>query len=89
MYGLYFNTEYEVEDDDIMVTSSEDDLMMTSSKKFQDRINTPWSQTLIMKLQERTDGYQALSTIIKDLWKPTLPIRIIDLENILPGKIFK
>ncbi|KAJ4838073.1 hypothetical protein Tsubulata_040834 [Turnera subulata] len=76
-----FEDEAEVEEDDIVVEEGEDGDNIILSDAFKKRLQKPWENVVIVKLLGRKIGYRALQSKIHTMWKPSGPIKIIDLEN--------
>ncbi|KAJ4835709.1 hypothetical protein Tsubulata_027003 [Turnera subulata] len=73
--------EVEVLDGDFSYVSDKYGLAVRLSESFKERLEKRWDYTVVVKLLGRTVGYCTLCGRLQTLWKPSRPMKIVDLED--------
>ncbi|KAJ4839342.1 hypothetical protein Tsubulata_048483 [Turnera subulata] len=73
--------EVEVHDGEISYVSGKYGLAVKLSESFKERLEKRWDYTVVVKLLGRIVGYHTLCGRLQTLWKPSRPMKVVDLEE--------
>ncbi|KAJ4824999.1 hypothetical protein Tsubulata_028176 [Turnera subulata] len=73
--------EVEVSRGDISFVQGKYGRAVRLSEAFKERLEKRWDYAVVMKLLGRYIGYRTLCSRLQTLWKPSRPMKVVDLEN--------
>ncbi|KAK9190247.1 hypothetical protein WN943_018849 [Citrus x changshan-huyou] len=73
--------DWDFEEGDVIETNEGPMLSITFLARVHDKLSQSWKNSVVVKLLGRTIGYRALCARLNVLWKTTMGLSVIDLEN--------